>query len=422
MLKWTFFFILLSLAASYAQQTQHAPSSTLSGQLSSKLQLLWNSEQTAVHNGDADAVMTSAQQLSEEALHEIEGVRAKEQTVPHPSAAVLKALKIRENLLTKILASAFNDWGTAEARQRKYEEALAHFQEAERWDAGMPNLMRNIGVAAFRLGKYEEAVRALTPAAANSPADDPAHLMLAISLFSVDKYAEAAEAFSHSGNTALQDPRAAYAWAASLARSNHQLEANKLLDSLTAQDQSTDVMSLYCQLYIVTENYEHAVTCYRKLYTKDPAAPMAHFQAGVALIRLNRPTEAIAEFREELKINPDNSAVQYNLAYALLETSHKDEAAVLLWKVVAADPDYPQAQYQLGKMLLADGKSVDAIAHLEVAAKGDPSKDYIHYQLQIAYRRAGRIEDSDRELKIYREIKAQQRQASGRGMGDQGVR
>lgn len=417
MLKWTFFVILLSLAASYAQQTRRIPSP--SSPTRKELQTRLNAEQAAVQSGDPTAVIETAQQLSEEASRQLAEIKAKSSS--HLTVAARHALETREAQLRKILGSSFNDWGTAEARQQKYGQALEHFQQAEHWDPSMPNITRNVGVAAFRVGNYAESVRALTIATTNTPANDPLYLMLAIALFSSDKYAEASKAFSQAGDIALRDPRAAYAWAASLARSNHQLEANKMLDQLTAQDQSTDVMSLYCQLYMVTENYEHAITCYRNLYTKDPSAPMAHFQTGAALVRLNRPTEAIPEFKEELKVDPDNTAVQYDLAYALLETSHKDEAAALLWKVIAVRPDYPQAQYQLGKMLLIDGKPKDAVSHLEIAVKSDPSKDYIHYQLQLAYRRAGRLDDANRELKIYSELKAQQRQSSARGMGDHSI-
>ena len=50
--------------------------------------------------------------------------------------------------------------------------------------------------------------------------------------------------------------------------------------------------------------------------------------------------------------------------------------------------------------------------HLEVSEKSDPEPDYVHYQLQAAYRKAGRTADADRELQIYRDIKARNRGVS----------
>ena len=84
----------------------------------------------------------------------------------------------------------------------------------------------------------------------------------------------------------------------------------------------------------------------------------------------------------------------------------------LLEKLTTAHPTHAQAQYQLGKALLEQEKTSDAIPHLELAAKNDPAPDYIHYQLGTAYRKAGRTADADRELTLYRDIKARNRQAA----------
>jgi len=59
--------------------------------------------------------------------------------------------------------------------------------------------------------------------------------------------------------------------------------------------------------------------------------------------------------------------------------------------------------------LLEDGQVPEAVQHLEIAAKLDPERDYIHYQLQSAYRRNGQQSDAERELVVYRGIKARKR-------------
>ena len=51
----------------------------------------------------------------------------------------------------------------------------------------------------------------------------------------------------------------------------------------------------------------------------------------------------------------------------------------------------------------------EAIQHLEVAARLIPQVDYVHYQLQAAYRKDARIADADRELEIYKQLKAKAR-------------
>ena len=93
----------------------------------------------------------------------------------------------------------------------------------------------------------------------------------------------------------------------------------------------------------------------------------------------------------------------------MLQQARVDEAVAQFQQVIAAHPDHANAQYQLGKILLDRGKTQEAVTHLEVAARLQPQTDYLHYQLQAAYRKENRIADADRELDIYKQIKAASR-------------
>ncbi len=321
----------------------------------------------------------------------------------------IQAIEKRAKDLRSILGTNFNDWGTAEARQKDYQQALVHFHEAEKWDDATPELMRNIGLAALRVGDNKEAARALQMAVQRNPQDQLAQTMLAMALFSTQQYAEAAKAFEGLGDAVYRDPRMAYAWAFTLLRTNDPNKALTVLNRLSTQALPPDMMLGVGDLYNQTGDYEDALKVFRKVTQEDPSAQRAHYYAGEALIHLDRPNEAIPEFEDELKLTPDDPNVQYHLAYAMLQTSRKEEAVALLQKIVAANPEHAQAQYQLGKALLDSGQNDQAIAHLEAAARLDAEHDYVHYQLQAAYRKAGRTSDADKELQVYREIKARQR-------------
>jgi Flp pilus assembly protein TadD len=81
--------------------------------------------------------------------------------------------------------------------------------------------------------------------------------------------------------------------------------------------------------------------------------------------------------------------------------------------VIGTYPDYANAQYQLGKIQLDRGQAADAVMHLEAAARLRPQTDYMHYQLQAAYRKLGKSADADRELEIYKALKAKSRERAG---------
>ena len=315
-----------------------------------------------------------------------------------------------EKKLREVLSSAFNDWGTSEARQGMYPQALAHFHEAEKWDNTTPALMRNTGVAALKVEDIPEALRALNVAVQVDPSDQAARARLALTLFRTDQYAEAVKQFDAIGATAANDPGLGYAWSYSLVRLNEGRKASEILNRITPQVGSAESLVSIGDLYSVLEDYEHAVAAYKRAIELEPAFPRARYKMGAALLRLDRPDAAIGPLREEVKITPNDADVQYNLAYALLQTSQKDEAMAMLRAVVEAHPEHAQAQYQMGKTLLEQGQVDEAVKHLEVAAKLDPEKDYIHYQLQTAYRKTGRKEDAERELALYRDIKERKRE------------
>lgn len=349
----------------------------------------------------------SVEGAAESGSHEAESAAA---SPPAVSETELREIAAREAQLRKIASSGFNDLGTAAARQHQYDEALTAFREAERWDATTPGLERNLGLAAFRQEDFTDSARALEKVLAENPSDERSRMMLAMSLFSLDKYKEATGQFALLPHTSLTDARAAYAYAYSLAHSGKPQQANQIADQLASQPLPAEVLSLVCHLYMDVENYEHSASCYRNAYQQYPTLKRAHYEVGASLIHLDRPQEAVPELQQELTLSPNDPDVEYYLAYALLQTSHKPEAAKILESVVAAQPGHAEAQYQLGKLLLEDGKTDEAIQHLEIAENKDPAVDYIHYQLQIAYRKAGRAADAEREVKTYREIKARHRE------------
>jgi tetratricopeptide (TPR) repeat protein len=359
--------------------------------------------------GAPPAVITSAA-LPSTSMPQGNDSNAGSAAVPHLTPEQTKAVEQGEKQLRSILSTTFNDWGTSEARQRNYAPALTHFQEAEKWDPSTPELMRNMGLAAFRLGDNREAARALQVAVQQNPQDQAARGMLAMAAFSSQQFPEAVKAFDGLGNTVYSDPRMTYAYAFSLAHANDPTRAVEVLNRLAQQPLPPDMMMGVGDLYSQTGDYDDALKVYLKVIQENPTLPRAHYYAGDALIKLGRPDEAIVQLEQESKLTPDDPNVQYHLAYALLQTSRKDEAVAMLKTITAAHPDQAQAQYQLGKALLDAGQYQEAVEHLEAAVKYDPSHDYVHYQLQAAYRKAGRTADADRELAVYKQIKEQARE------------
>jgi tetratricopeptide (TPR) repeat protein len=322
----------------------------------------------------------------------------------------LAAAKAREKTLRSVLALAYNDLATSEAVAREYALALGNYQQAEQWDAALPGLEKNLGLCAFRIKDYAEAVHALSLALPLEPGSAALRAMLGASYFATDKYAEAAQTFAPLGLRAMQDSETGYAWAASLTHIGDLEKATEVLAAFEAEPRSNETLLLVGQLWTEIGDFTRAIATLQRALQSDPSLLKAHLYMGLAYIHWTHWPEAQKEFQAELSLNPGDPVAQYHLGFVYLQQSKTDDAAALFSQVIAAHPDFANAQYELGKILVDRGQLEDAVGHLEAAARLSPQADFMHYQLQAVYRKLGRSADADRELEIYKGLKAKSRE------------
>ena len=324
------------------------------------------------------------------------------------------AADAQENRLRSVLGLSFNDLATSEAVRHEYLVALGHYQEAERWDPAIPGLAKNLGLSAFRIDNYPEAIRGLARALEEKPTDTPVRAMLGMANFGAEKYADAVTTFAPLGPPGMKDSTVGYAWAASLVRISELKQGAEVLREFEKENHSNnDTLLLVGQLWIEIGDYAAAVDTLHRALQSDPTLRKAHYFAGQADIRSERSPEAADEFLAELKLEPADSDAKYNLGFVYLQQSRVDDAVELFQQVLSAEPNHANAQYELGKILLDRAQLKEAVDHLEIATRLSPQSDYMHYQLQAAYRKSQRTADADRELEIYKELKAKQREKAG---------
>ena len=320
------------------------------------------------------------------------------------------AVESQENRLRAILGLSFNDLATAEAVSGQFLAALGHYQEAERWDAAIPGLSKNLGLSAFRSDNFPEAIRGFSKALLENSSDAPVRGLLGMAYFGSDKFADAAKTFTPLGAQGMQDSTVGYAWAASLAHTGDLKPAGEVLSKFEKGNLSPETLLLVGQLWIEIGDYARSVAALRRALQADPSLPKAHYFCGQADILWTHWAEAADEFNAELALVPTDPDAKFNLGFVYLQQSKVEDAAELFKQVLVLHPDHAKSQYELGKILLDQGQIKEAISHLEAAAKLSPQVDYVHYQLQAAYRKESRIAEADRELELYKELKAKSRE------------
>jgi tetratricopeptide (TPR) repeat protein len=320
------------------------------------------------------------------------------------------AVDAQENRLRSILGLSFNDLATSEAVSGQFLAALGHYQEAERWDPAIPGLAKNLGLSAFRSDNFPEAIRGFSKALEENPNDAPVRALLGMAYFASDKFADAAKTFTPLGVQGMQDSTVGYAWAVSLARIGDLKPSSEVLSHYEKGSLSTETLLLVGQLWIEVGDYARSVSAFHRALQADPSLPRAHYFSGQADILWTHWSEAAGEFNAELALVPSDPDAKFSLGFVYLQQSKTQEAAELFRQVLTLHPDHAKSQYELGKILLDQGQVKEAIEHLEAAARLSPQVDYVHYQLQAAYRKESRIADADRELELYKELKAKSRE------------
>jgi tetratricopeptide (TPR) repeat protein len=161
-----------------------------------------------------------------------------------------------------------------------------------------------------------------------------------------------------------------------------------------------------------------AETGFQELVKEYPTVAGVHYLYGTYLSSLH-PQEAMAEFRRELELNPDNADADAMMALLLVHAKDLSGALPYARKAAGEKAADAMAEYAYGEVLLGTGDLRPAIARLEAAERLDPAVLQYHTALAAAYSRAGRDQDARHERRVSLEMAtgAKGRDVSAQGAG-----
>ncbi|MBV8211035.1 MAG: tetratricopeptide repeat protein [Burkholderiaceae bacterium] len=130
--------------------------------------------------------------------------------------------------------------------------------------------------------------------------------------------------------------------------------------------------------------FEEALACFRQALKLKPDFVELNLNIGLSHQKLGRSEEAIASYRLALA-QPRVALQAYNnLGMALREAGRLEEAISNFRLAVALDPSCIEAMHGLGAALLAQGRVAEAISTLRRALALDPSQASVHSALLLA--------------------------------------
>jgi tetratricopeptide (TPR) repeat protein len=291
---------------------------------------------------------------------------------------------------------------------------------------------REEGLLAFQQGKYSIALKKFTEASQNS-ADRTAHAFLALTqaalhdcktalpgltakqnaedpvLFRLTGLA-AVKCYSGNGNQAdafslLEQLERQFPNDADVLYTSAKLHMKAFNDATLAMFQRTPasyrVHELSAEIFEVQNRYSEAIAEYRKAITLNPKAPDLHFRLGRAILMEAHGPETLeqarAEFSTELKINPEDGACEFQLGQIAQVQGKNADAAAHFQRALSLSPSFVEAMIALGKLRSQDKLYTEAISLLERATQLQPANERAHYVLLTAYRNAGQLDKAKRE-------------------------
>jgi predicted Zn-dependent protease len=344
------------------------------------------------------------------------------------------------------LAERYADEGQAALAAGRYGDAEKAFEELRQLKPGMAEVHANLGLIYFEERKFDEAVPALRRALKLKPTLAKSGSLLAMSLSELGRYIDAEAGleicFHHSSDTEIKrmcglELQRAYA---GLKKDSKSVEVAIELNRLYPDDPEIlyQTGKVYGNFAFLTMeklaqiapgsvwrhlaaaeaqesqgSYSQAIQEYREVLRLEPNRPGIHYRIGRSLMgrfwqRQSQGDVSVAqqEFAEELRSHPDNANAAYELGEICRKNKQNDDAQRYFEQALEYYPDFAEAQLGLAAVLLEKNQPEAALPHAQRAATVDPENEVCWYRLAKVQRSLGNVAEQQKALAEYRRLHA----------------
>jgi tetratricopeptide (TPR) repeat protein len=317
--------------------------------------------------------------------------------------------QIAESHFRAVLYSGWMLTGALALSDGHVQQARDAFGHAAAAVVKADEALQSLAVVDLRLGDAESALRILTRLVAANPRQPVLRRVLAQALIANRQPEEAVQALEEAHRASPDDLETSFALASGYLQAKKADMAEALFRQVALARPIPQTYVLIGRAYRDAGDYERARAALEKALTMDPRVRHAHYYLGTLGVRAEgvvRVEDAIAEFRKELSLSPQDPFINEWLGMALVEAHHEQEALPYL-QFAARAPDAAGMTFEyLGRCSLALNRAGDAVVAFRRAlalASEQADKQHVgnlHYQLARALRQAGDMKEADAEFAI----------------------
>jgi tetratricopeptide (TPR) repeat protein len=289
----------------------------------------------------------------------------------------------------------------------KAAEAIPHLRAAVERQPGMAKIQGLLGLAEVRTSDYVQGRKDLEAA---FPLIEDLKFKVQVGLELTGVYTqsgeleEASTVLSQLRKAAPENPEVLYA----SYRTYSDLAGESMLAlSLTAPD-SAQMRQLMAHEETRQGNTNGAIAQFRQAIAINSHLPGVHFELAELLHTSQDAAvkkEAEQEYRAALTENPQDEKSILRLAEIDAQKGNIQQSYKGYKRALALHPADADAKLGLAKMLIEMNQTDEALKLLEETVQLEPTNATAHYRLGALYRKLGRIEESRREVELYRKYK-----------------
>jgi len=137
---------------------------------------------------------------------------------------------------------------------------------------------------------------------------------------------------------------------------------------------------------------QEAIEEYDEVIRIDPERADAYHNRGTAYYRLEQYEQAIADYDEVIRLDPERTDAYYNRALAYYKLEQYGQAIADYYQVIRLDPDNADAYRNRGVAYGKLGKFQKAIENYDEAIRLNPEYASAYYNRGIAYDKLGKFQ------------------------------
>ncbi|MGA8029648.1 MAG: tetratricopeptide repeat protein [Bryobacteraceae bacterium] len=187
--------------------------------------------------------------------------------------------------------------------------------------------------------------------------------------------------------------------------------ADNTLNKLAILAPASGLMQQVIAERLVNEgDLKGAAEHYRKALDLNPRLRGAHYELAEAILESapnskQAQADAERELEAAVRLDGDSAGAECMFARIALRRSDPDNAYACFSRALSLDRGSVEAEIGLARLLAKKGKNEEAAKYLRMAVQSDPLNEQAHYWLATVSRELQLKDESEKEFRLFREIK-----------------